>query len=178
MSNLHVDVWNSCLNIIKDNVSLQAFKTWFDPIIPVKLEGNVLTIQVPSHFFYEWLEENYITLLRKVIRKELGAEGRLEYSIIMENNSTNSTPYTVKLPALNKKSLRNAPVSMPLSVDENQIRNPFIIPGLKKVQVESNLNPGYSFENFMEGDCNRLARASGYAVANKPGGTAFNPLLI
>ena len=67
---------------------------------------------------------------------------------------------------------------MPLNINEKQIRNPFIIPGLKKVNVDSNLNPSYSFDNFVEGDCNRLARASGYAVANKPGGTAFNPLLI
>ena len=178
MNNTHAAVWESCLKVIKDNVSLQAYRTWFDPIIPVKLENSVLTIQVPSHFFYEWLEENYITLLKKVIHKELGSEGRLEYSIIMENNSTNSTPYTVKLPALNKKTLKNAPVTMPLSVGENQIRNPFVIPGLKKIHVESNLNPACSFDNFIEGDCNRLARASGYAVANKPGGTAFNPLLI
>jgi chromosomal replication initiator protein len=61
---------------------------------------------------------------------------------------------------------------------ENQIRNPFIIPGLKKVHVESNLNPMYSFENFIEGDCNRLARAAGFAVASKPGVTSFNPLMI
>ena len=108
MNNTHAAVWESCLKVIKDNVSLQAFRTWFDPIIPVKLENSILTIQVPSHFFYEWLEENYITLLKKVIHKELGSEGRLEYSIIMENNSTNSTPYTVKLPALNKKTLKNA----------------------------------------------------------------------
>src|SRR5574343_1360748 len=91
MSNSHEIVWNACLKVIKDNISLQAFKTWFEPIIPVKLEDNVLTIQVPSHFFYEWLEENYITLLKKVIKKELGAEGTLEYSIVMENNTTNST---------------------------------------------------------------------------------------
>ncbi|MES2799739.1 MAG: chromosomal replication initiator protein DnaA [Bacteroidota bacterium] len=172
------ELWSACLSIIKDNISLQAYKTWFDPIVAVKLEENTLTIQVPSHFFYEWLEENYITLLKKVIKKELGADGALEYSIVMENNSSNSTPYTVKLPALNNKSLKNRPVSMPLDMNENQIRNPFIIPGLKKVNVDSNLNPLYSFENFIEGDCNRLARASGYAVANKPGGTAFNPLLI
>jgi chromosomal replication initiator protein len=178
MSNLHEKIWDSCLKVIKDNISLQAYKTWFDPIIPVKLEDNVLTIQVPSHFFYEWLEENYITLLRKVIKKELGPEGRLEYSILMENNSTNSTPYTVKLPAMAKKSLKNAPVTMPLDIGEKQIRNPFIIPGLKKIEIESNLNPSYSFDNLIEGDCNRLARASGYAVASKPGGTAFNPLLI
>ena len=178
MSNNHEDIWNACLKVIKDNIPLQAYKTWFDPIIPVKLENNVLMIQVPSHFFYEWLEEHYITLLKKVIRKELGAEGRLEYSIVMENSAKNSTPYTVKLPTSDKKVLKNAPVNMPLNVNENQIRNPFIIPGLKKVNVDSNLNPSYSFENFVEGDCNRLARSAGYAVANKPGGTAFNPLLI
>jgi chromosomal replication initiator protein len=178
MNNDHVKVWNACVQIIKDNLPLQAFKTWFEPIVPVRLDNVALTIQVPSHFFYEWLEENYIDLLRKVIRKELGPDGRLEYSIVMENNATKSTPYTVKLPALNKKSIKNQPVNMPLNIAENQIRNPFIIPGLKKVNVESNLNPAYAFENFVEGDCNRLARASGYAVANKPGGTAFNPLLI
>ena len=159
MSNRHEIVWGACVKVIKDNISLQAFKTWFEPIIPVRLEDNVLTIQVPSHFFYEWLEENYITLLKKVVKKELGAEGTLEYSIVMENNTTNSTPYTVKLPALNKRSLKNTPVTMPMNINENQIRNPFIIPGLKKVHVESNLNPTYTFESFIEGDCNRLARA-------------------
>jgi chromosomal replication initiator protein len=64
----------------------KAFKTWFEPISPVKLENNVLTIQVPSQFFYEWLEEHYIVLLKKTIKKELGPDGRLEYSIIMDNS--------------------------------------------------------------------------------------------
>jgi chromosomal replication initiator protein len=178
MSNNHEGIWNACLIVIKDNIPLQAYKTWFEPIIPIKLENNILMIQVPSHFFYEWLEEHYITLLKKVIKKELGNEGRLEYSIVMENSAKNSTPYTVKLPTSDRKVLKNAPVNMPLNVSENQIRNPFIIPGLKKVNVDSNLNPSYSFENFVEGDCNRLARSAGFAVANKPGGTAFNPLLI
>ncbi len=178
MSDLHKEKWEACLKVIKDNISLQAFKTWFSPIVPVKIEGDNLTIQVPSHFFYEWLEEHYIGLLKKVIKKELGPNGRLEYSIVMENNTSNSTPYTVKLPASNLSSVKNAPVNVPLTSNESQIRNPFIIPGLKKVNVESNLNPAYSFENFVEGDCNRLARSAGFAVANKPGGTAFNPLLI
>ncbi len=178
MSKLHEQKWEACLKVIKDNIPLQAFKTWFSPIVPMKLEGDVLTIQVPSHFFYEWLEEHYIGLLKKVIKKELGANGRLEYSIIMEKNSPNSTPYTVNLPTSGKSSLKNAPVTVPLDVNEKEIRNPFVIPGLKKVNVDANLNPSYSFENFVEGDCNRLARSAGYAVANKPGGTAFNPLLI
>ena len=178
MSNNHEGIWSACSKVIKDNIPLQAYKTWFEPIIPIKLENNILMIQVPSHFFYEWLEEHYITLLKKVIKKELGNEGRLEYSIVMENSAKNSTPYTVKLPTSDRKVLKNAPMNMPLNVSENQIRNPFIIPGLKKVNVDSNLNPSYSFENFVEGDCNRLARSAGFAVANKPGGTAFNPLLI
>ena len=178
MSTEHDIKWSNCLKIIKDNIPLQAYKTWFSPITPLKLKDNVLTIQVPSHFFYEWLEEHYIGLLKKVIKKELGVEGRLEYSIIMEKNGGNSTPYTVNLPTNSKGSLKNAPVTVPLTSNENQIKNPFIIPGLKKVNVDSNLNPSYSFENFVEGDCNRLARSAGYAVANKPGGTAFNPLLI
>ncbi len=174
----HVDVWNNCLKIIKDNLSIQAYKTWFEPIVPVKLENNLLMIQVPSHFFYEWLEEHYITLLKKVIKKEIGTEARLEYSIVMENTYKNTKPYTVKLPTSDRKSLKNGPVSMPIDLSSNPIKNPFIIPGLKKITIESNLNPSYSFENFIEGDCNRLARSAGYAVANKPGGTAFNPLLI
>lgn len=178
MSANHDAIWSSCLKVIKDNIPLQAYKTWFEPIVPVRIENDVLTIQVPSHFFYEWLEEHYITLLKKVIKKELGTEGHLEYSIVMENSAGNSNPYTVRLPASNKKALKNAPVNMPINISDNPIKNPFIIPGLKKVNVDSNLNPAYSFENFVEGDCNRLARSAGYAVANKPGGTAFNPLLI
>ncbi len=179
MEKAFTKVWESCLGIIKDNVSSQSFKTWFEPIKPVKLSANVLTIQVPSQFFYEWLEEHYITLLKKTIKKELGAEGLLEYSIIMENNYNNSSkPYTVKIPTNNKKELKNPSVSMPIDLNQNSIRNPFIIPGLKKVNVESQLNSNYSFENLVEGDCNRLARSAGFAVANKPGGTAFNPLLI
>jgi chromosomal replication initiator protein len=179
MEKSHEKVWDSCLNIIRDNVSSQSFKTWFEPIKALKLSQSVLTIQVPSQFFYEWLEEHYITLLKKTIKKELGNEGKLEYSIIMENAfSSNTKPYTVKIPTSNRRDAKNPSVTMPIDLNKNTIRNPFIIPGLKKVNVESQLNPNYSFENLVEGDCNRLARSAGWAVAEKPGGTAFNPLLI
>ena len=171
-------VWINCLSLVKDNVPLQAYKTWFEPIKPVKLKGNVLTIQVPSQFFYEWLEEHYIKLLKKTIRKEIGPDAKLEYSIIMESNQGASNPYTIKIPTSDKRAIKNPSVSMPLDISANPIKNPFIIPGLRKINVDSNLNPNYSFENFVEGDCNRLARSAGYAVAEKPGGTAFNPLLI
>lgn len=178
MEKAHVKVWDNCLKIIKDNVNSQSFKTWFDPIKPIKLGGNVLTIQVPSQFFYEWLEEHYITLLKKIVKKELGPEGRLEYSIVVENSYGKNKPVTVKVPTSSNRELRNPAVAMPIDLNSNPIRNPFVIPGLKKVTVESQLNPNYSFDNFVEGDCNRLARSAGFAVANNPGGTSFNPLLI
>ncbi len=182
MSKNYEEVWNSCLQIIKDNVQSITFKTWFEPIFPVKLENNVLMIQVPSLFFYEYLEEHYIDLLKKTLSKELGPDAKLEYNVVMENNPFfNKQPYTVKMPGATniKKELRNKPVSMPISIDDNPgIKNPFIIPGLKKLTVDPQLNPIHSFSNFIEGECNRLARSAGYAVAGNPGGTAFNPLLI
>ena len=176
---MHERVWNNCLNVIKDNVPSISFRTWFEPIVPLKLENDILTIQVPSPFFYEYLEEQYIDILRKVVKKELGPDAKLEYNVIMQNNSySNSKPYTVKFPAKNNREIRNTPVSVPLDNSENTIKNPFIIPGLKKLDIDPRLNPENSFDNFIEGECNRLARSAGYAVAKNPGGTAFNPLLI
>lgn len=170
-------VWESCLNIIKDNVPPKSFKTWFEPIKPLKLEGKVLTIQVPSVFFYEWLEEHYVSLLRKTIKKELGVEGRLEYNILIENMGGSKNPQTLNLPASVNGDLKNPPVPMPVSVNQS-IKNPFVVPGLKKLSIDSQLNSNYSFENFVEGDCNRFARSAGFAVSEKPGQTSFNPLLI
>jgi len=176
---MHERIWNNCLDVIKDNVPSISFRTWFEPIVPLKLENDILTIQVPSPFFYEYLEEQYIDILRKVIKKELGPEAKLEYNVVMQNNSyNNSKPYTVKFPARNSKEIRNTPVSVPLDASENTIKNPFVIPGLKKLDIDPRLNPENSFDNFIEGECNRLARSAGYAVSKNPGGTAFNPLLI
>jgi chromosomal replication initiator protein len=176
-----IEVWENCLKIIKDNIHYQSYKTWFVPIQPQKLENNVLTIQVPSQFFYEWLEEHYINLLKKTIKKELGTEGRLEYSIIMDNSFQSANPYSIKVPTSNKKAVKNPAVPMPIDINKGgakEIPNPFIIPGLKKIKVNSQLVDSYSFDNFVEGDCNRLARSAGFAVSENPGKTSFNPLLI
>ncbi len=170
-------VWQNCLHVIRDNITFQAYKTWFGPIKPIKLENNILTIQVPSQFFYEWIEENYIHLLRKTIKKELGKEGQLEYSIIMSNKDK----YAINLPTTNKKATKNPSKTMPLNLNKEKSKdfpNPFIIPGLKKIKVNSQLNENYSFDNFVEGDCNRLARSAGFAVSQNPGKTSFNPLFL
>ncbi len=78
-------VWNNCLDIIRKNVNVQSFKTWFEPIKPVALEKSALTIQVPNKFFYEWLEEHYVSLLKMTIRKELGDKGSLRYQIVLDD---------------------------------------------------------------------------------------------
>ncbi|OYU97065.1 MAG: chromosomal replication initiation protein DnaA [Bacteroidetes bacterium B1(2017)] len=171
------DVWNGILKLIQDNVPAQSFKTWFEPIKPIKLDNKVLTIQVPSQFFYEWLEEHYVSLLKKTLKQELGVGARLEYNIIVENGTGSSSPYIVNIPgsSSSKADLQQSSVGINLNPS---IKNPFIIPGIKKVNIDSNLNPSLTFDNFIEGDCNRLARSAGIAVANKPGGTSFNPLMV
>jgi chromosomal replication initiator protein len=169
-------VWSACLEIIRDNVSAQSFKTWFEPIKPVELKLSVLTIQVPSQFFYEWLEEHYVSLLRKTIKRELGNEARLEYRIVVDQSQ--STPSTIDYPNFNTGNATNPETSFPLTLQGSNIKNPFVIPGLKKINIDPQLNANYNFDNYVEGDCNRLARSAGYAVAQKPGGTAFNPLVI
>ena len=176
----HEVSWQECLTIIKDNVTPQSYKTWFEPIKAIRLTNKVLTIQVPSQFFYEWLEEHYVQLLHKTLKKVIGPTAKLEYNIIVETSAPghDTTPYTINLPtgSNSTKSVQNE-LSMPINLD-TPIKNPFIIPGLKRMNIDSQLNPRYTFDNFVEGDCNKLARNAGLAIAQKPGGTEFNPLMV
>jgi len=170
-------VWNECLEVIKDIVEWQHFKTWFDPIKPVELKGNVLVIQVPSQFFYEYLEEHYVNLLAKTLRRVLGKDARLEYRIMVDSGNQNNKPLTMDVPAHGYKSFSNNEMDFPLII-HNPVKNPFVIPGLKKMQIDPQLNTHYTFDSFIEGDCNRVARRAGRTVAEKPGANSFNPLVI
>ncbi|APY09744.1 chromosomal replication initiation protein DnaA [Seonamhaeicola sp. S2-3] len=178
MSKTAQSVWDNCLKFIKDNIQPQAYKTWFEPIVAVKLTDKALSIQVPSKFFYEWLEEHYVKILKVALTKELGEHAKLVYIIKMENTYGNKQPFTEKIPSSNRTAVKSQDVDIPLNNKSPELRNPFVIPGIRNVKVESQLNPNYSFDNFLEGDSNRLARSAGLAVASKPGGTSFNPLLI
>ncbi|MFY8096468.1 MAG: chromosomal replication initiator protein DnaA [Flavobacterium sp.] len=172
-------VWSNCLSFIKDNIQEQAFKTWFEPIMAINLtEDNALHIQVPSKFFYEWLEEHYVTILKTALTKELGNQAKLVYKIKMENTFGNKLPFTEQIPSSQRSSVKTQEIDVPIVNKNPELKNPFIIPGIRNVKIESQLNSNYSFDNFLEGDSNRLARSAGMAVANKPGGTSFNPLLI
>ncbi len=178
MSKTPSAVWSNCLSFIKDNIQPQAYKTWFEPITPVKLTEDVLSIQVPSKFFYEWLEEHYVKILRIALTKELGSEARLVYIIKMENTFGNKMPFTEQIPSSSSSSIKSQSIESTFSTFASELKNPFVIPGIRNLQIESQLNPNYTFENFLEGDSNRLARSAGIAVSSKPGGTSFNPLLV
>ncbi|GGG47044.1 chromosomal replication initiator protein DnaA [Croceivirga lutea] len=171
-------VWKNCLSFIEDNIQPQAFKTWFLPIKPVRLAENSLSIQVPSKFFYEWLEEHYVKLLKVALTKELGKNAKLIYIIKMEQRDGSDEGMTEKIPSANRSALVPQELDVPITAKDPELKNPFVIPGIRNIKIDSQLNTNYSFENFLEGDSNRLARSAGIAVANKPGGTSFNPLLV
>lgn len=164
-------VWSKCLEFIKDNIDEQPFLTWFAPIVPVTLEGKTLKIKVPSQFVYEWLEDNYIGLLKSAMTYTLGEGARLIYII--------DSPVDKKqLPSTNRPELAKQSLTLATEAKDPELKNPFVIPGIREITVDPQLNLHQNFDNFVEGESNRLARSAGIAVANKPGGTAFNPLFI
>ena len=166
---MHQQIWNNCLRVIKDNLKSETYQAFFEPIKAISVKQNVLTLEVPTQFFYEYIEGHYVDLLKKTIRKELGPDAKLEYSIPVGKKSGTIIPST------NTSNMENPPVQYPAVPS---IRNPFIVPGLKKLDIPTQLNFEYSFFNFVEGDCNRLARTAGLSVADKPGNNPFNPLFL
>jgi chromosomal replication initiator protein len=160
-------LWEQCLFHIKDQVSTLSYKTWFQPIIPLRLDEKNLTVQVPSQFFYDWLEEHYHTLLQKTIVSVLGESAALFYLVAAEEGGIVSSVASE--------------LDISSSIDSSRVHHfaPHVPLRTENVQsIRSNLNPRYTFENFIKGDCNQLARAAALAVANNPGGTSFNPLVL
>lgn len=149
-------IWKECLNIIRDNVPLITYNTWFLPIKPYELVNTNLKISVPNNFFIEWIDEHYNTLLNKTVRQVLGDDGRITY-IIIEDDDEPIINITQTIPDKNTSSNKS-----------NDDEPPF----------ESYLNPKYLFDNFVKGEGNQLARAAAYAVSENPGQTSFNPLFI
>jgi len=160
-------VWGQCLAIVKTQVSTLSFKTWFQPIQPIRLIHDDLTIQVPSQFFFDWLEEHYNALIQNTIVSVLGSAGRLFYQVIPESSLNAYTQESQKETALSTLEGMRTPFAPHVPIRAENIQS-----------VQSNLNPKYTFDNFIKGDCNQLARAAALAVANNPGGTSFNPLVL
>ena len=164
----HNVIWNNCLQNIRQNVDPQSFQTWFAPIRPVALNSNELTIQVPHRLFYEWLEEHYVEVLKSSLKQALGTAGRLQYRI----NPNRQEQRNGSANGQNGKPQVYVPGAKPAP------GNPFVIPGVTRPRIPSNLDTRYTFSNFIEGDCNSLARNAAKAVADNPANTAFNPLVI
>ncbi|HKJ68828.1 MAG TPA: chromosomal replication initiator protein DnaA [bacterium] len=144
-------IWQECLQLIRGRVPDQTFETWFKPIEPVGLDKEKLTVQVPSHFFYEWIENHYKELMNSVLQQVSGNGLKLAYSVVYSEDNPPGPP----APAVSAE------------------------PGfIHRQQLESYLNDRYTFDNFVEGDNNEFARAAALAIAEAPGGTSFNPLVI
>ncbi|MBO4741721.1 MAG: chromosomal replication initiator protein DnaA [Bacteroidales bacterium] len=178
-------VWSKCLEVIKDVVTPEMYQTWFMPIVPIGLEddarGPVLILRLPSQYYCDHLENHFSDILRRTIKKELGPSGRLRYNIIMGMDENKKPIVTITLPSQGTKKQESKPVSLPRAIgmpEAGKITNPLYIPGTKRITIHSQLNESWRLENFVEGDCNRLARSAGFSIAQNPGKTAFNPLLI
>ncbi len=166
-------VWNACLGLIQESINPQAFKTWFLPIRPISFSGSELTIEVPSQFFYEWIEENYSVHVKQALKQVIGTEARLIYSIVVDKSQ--HQPVTIELPHQNSMPPASAePVVMPDSADA-VARARF---NSNRARFETNLNPKYTFSTLIRGDCNSLAFAAAKSIAQNPGQNAFNPLVI
>jgi chromosomal replication initiator protein len=162
-------LWERCLNIIRDNVSSQVFKTWFEPTKAIRWTDNQLTIQVPSQFFCEWIEEHYYALLQKTIYQVLGVTSRLLYEVVMDESDHTLESRTIKLPAFKHPPVTSQPV-LPFAQNNNAPQQQQNFPVF--------LNPRYTFDNFIRGESNQLAVSAAMAIADNPGRTRFNPLVL
>ncbi len=151
-------IWKNCLSIIKENVTLMTYNTWFLPIKPLQLSNNTLKIEIPSNFFWEWIDEHYNLLINNTIAEVIGPNAKLSYIINKVSNQ----------------------LEQPSDNGGNEKSKDRIINGKQKVKhnFESYLNSRYTFENFITGEGNQLARAAAVAISDNPGGTSFNPFFV
>ncbi len=168
----HIAVWNNCLQIIENNIDPQQVSTWFKPIRPVSLDGARLTVEVPSDFFREYIEGAYKDLIRLTIRRAIGADAQLFYLVRPVRNREGMV-----LPQEEGSVPANNPVSVPTYQPAGN-PGPFVFPGIKRVTINSRLNPTYCFSNLVEGDCNKMGVSAGESIAKAPGKTPFNPLFL
>ncbi|HPN33814.1 MAG TPA: chromosomal replication initiator protein DnaA [bacterium] len=142
-----LEAWELVSARIAEQIKPESYTTWFKPITPIKWDENTLTVQVPSQFFYEWLEQHYSQMIHQAMTAALGPGAKLLYSILMDVT-----------PQKNDPTMVNRAVRTSGRAD--------------------NLNLRYTFESFIEGECNKFAKAASLAVAKSPGTTTFNPLVV
>jgi len=181
-------IWDNCLCFMRDNLSSieekegvssldDSFDLLFSKVKPISLVDKNLTLQVPSDFYREYIEDNYLSLLSAALKKNIGKGVKLWYSV-MENKPANKTtkPETVEIKGLTMQTPKPQQVRNPAFTQD--LVNPFAVPGIKKINIDSQLNPNLTFDNFVEGECNKFAATVAKTIAKRPGATSFNPLFI
>ncbi len=164
--------WVSCLESLKNQITEEEFVRWIKPIVLIEFDGGVLRLGVPDRGYVDQIEANFINRLQPIVWSLYGENTRIKYSLPKREGAT-----VVSSTSMSTSNGANR-YGQSTTVD---IKNPFTIPGLKKISIDPNLNANYRFETFVEGECNRLCRSAGLAVAEHPGNSAnnpFNPLYI
>jgi chromosomal replication initiator protein len=142
-----------------------AFKTWFLPIVPLACEDKKVTIQVPSQFFYEYLEEKFANVLQMTLHQVFGKGMILNYRVLRQSVAEEYATQNADKP----KQMTSA----------NGAKAPFTpFTQVAPQELDSQLNSRYDFDAFIEGVCNKLARTAGESIASNPGKTTFNPLFL
>jgi chromosomal replication initiator protein len=159
------EVWQDCLDRLSNSITEEEIVKWFKPIRPIDFDGTNLSLRVPNESFVSSIEKRYLNILRPIISELYGAGTKLHYAVPRRPQQTTEASAS-QIPQF------AAPT------DTANIKNPFVIPGIRRIRFDAQLNPNYTFDNHIEGECNRLARSAGMAVAVSPGTTAFNPLYI
>lgn len=170
-------IWNNCLQTIKEKINTQSYKTWFEPVRPLKYNNDELTIEVPSQFFYEWLEEHYYQLIQTTLHQIIGKRVGLVYSVRDDSLFDKQTVLFNEEEDIKKTNTAATPFN---DTPVNDTAKIYVANFQSKPLqgVNPMLNPRYTFDNFIKGDSNQFARAAALAVANNPGGTSFNPLVV
>ena len=168
MNNSHKALWEECLHLIEANVSEQQYKTWFAPIVfeSYSETEQTLLVQVPSPYVYEYLEQYYVGLLSKVLARVFGTSVKLTYRIVTVKAQHNVTT-TVESDG-------------PSEIQQPQGTNkaPTTLDAATPQQLNPQLDAKKTFQNFIEGDSNKLPRTVGLSIAEHPGKSTFNPFFI
>ena len=169
MNNNHQALWDECLRLIQANVTEQQFKTWFAPIVfeSYSEKEQMLLVQVPSSYVCEYLEQYYVGLLSKVLARVFGSGVRLSYRIVTVKAQRNVTV-----------DVESDGVTLEAQPATRANLSPTVLDAATPQQLNPQLDVKKTFQNFIEGDSNKLPRTVGLSIAEHPGKTTFNPFFI
>ena len=171
MQQLPKQLWEECLRLIRNNIREEQFATWFAPLELVQYDKstNELVVSVPSPFVYEYIEENFVDLLSKVLRRQFGKGVKLSYHVLTDKSHELNT-------VMPSEGSQNGLSAGPMALVGNM--SPTMLDALSPHAIDSQLNIRQTFDNFIEGRSNKLPRAVGMAIADNPTTTQFNPMFI